>query len=304
MTDNLTTLRLFVRVARTGSFSKAGREVGMSQPSASRAISALEAEVGARLLTRSTRAVVLTDAGAEYLGRIEAVLANLDEANQAVSGTGEIGGRVRLAVPAGIAIREIIPHLPELIATHPRLSVDMVMEDRMQDLIRDGIDVAIRFGVLADSTATARTIGINNRLIAASPAYLARHGVPATPTDLALHQLIIGPAGTKLKGWSFEQDSRVLSVRAEGRVSASTNDGAVAAAVAGLGIVSTGTWGCRAELADGRLTRVLDDWNMGSVEVHAVYPSGAATRRVARMLVDFLVEKFREPSTMPGLHNK
>jgi len=156
MSDLLAPLRLFVRVARTGSFSRAGRELAISQPSASRIIAALEREVGAPLLTRTTRAVVLTEAGSEYLGRVEPLLNALEEANQAARGTGELRGVLRLALPTSIAAREIIPRLPRFLPRHPALRMDLLLDDRRQELVREGVDVALRFGELTDSSGTAR----------------------------------------------------------------------------------------------------------------------------------------------------
>src|SRR2546426_8242830 len=156
MNDRMAALRLFVRVARTGSFSRAGRELGVSQPSTSRIIAALERDVGTALLTRTTRAVVLTEAGSEYLARIEPILDALEEANQAARGTREVRGVLRVGLPTSIAIREVIPRLPGFLDQHPAPRTDLVMDDRRQDLLREGVDVALRFGVLADSSATAR----------------------------------------------------------------------------------------------------------------------------------------------------
>jgi DNA-binding transcriptional LysR family regulator len=159
MSDRLEALRLFSRVARTGSFSAAGRELGLSQPSVSRIVADLEREVGAALLTRTTRAVTLTEAGSDYLARIEPILSALEEADHAARGTGELRGVLRVAVSSSFAVREVIPRLPAFLAPHPALRVDLLMNDQRQDLLGEGIDVALRFGALADSTAIARRLG-------------------------------------------------------------------------------------------------------------------------------------------------
>jgi DNA-binding transcriptional LysR family regulator len=294
MSDLLAALRLFVRVARSGSFSRAGRELGISQPSASRIIAALEREVGAPLLTRTTRAVVLTEAGSEYLTRVEPLLSALEEANQAARGTEELRGLLRLALPTSIAVREIIPRLPRFLHRHPALRIDMLLDDRRQDLVREGVDVALRFGELADSSATARPIGINPRLLVASPEYLRRAGTPTAPAELANHALIIGPPGLGSAGWAFERDGRTVSVRPKGRLTFTVNEAATAAAVAGLGIVSTALWACRAELASGTLVRILEGWSMTSQEIHAVFPAGRGAKRSARAFVDFLIDDLKE----------
>jgi DNA-binding transcriptional LysR family regulator len=288
MSDNVTSLRLFVRVARAGSFSSVAREVGMSQSSVSRIIASLEKEVGASLFTRNTHAVVLSEKGADYLTRIEPIIDALDEANHAARGTGELRGTLRVGLPSSLAVRHVIPALPGFMAAHPHLHVDLRMEDRFQDLVRDGVDVAIRLGPLADSTATSRLIGLNPRLIAASPDYLARRGTPTSPEDLVRHSVIVGPVGSAASAWTFERDGRTLSIRIDPVLTVSQNEGAVAAAAAGLGIISTAYWGCRRELEAGSLVAILDGWTMPPGEIHAVYPAGRAAKIAARQLIDYL----------------
>jgi DNA-binding transcriptional LysR family regulator len=297
MADSLNALRLFVRVTRTGSFSRAGRELGLSQPSASRIIAELEQKVGAALLTRTTRALTLTEAGADYLARIEPILAALDEAEHAARGTGELRGQLRIGLSSSFAVREIIPRLTAFLDRHPTLRVDLVMADQRQDLVNEGVDLALRFGALDDSTATVRRIAHVSRVLAAAPAYLARAGTPASPAELAEHAVIAGPTGSSAAGWTFHKDGRTLSVRVEGRVTVNANEGAVAAAVAGLGIVSTGHWGCRAELASGALLRVLSEWQMEDVDVHAVFTAGRAAKPSARAFAEYLAGSFRDQAS-------
>jgi DNA-binding transcriptional LysR family regulator len=293
MADRLAALKLFSRVARTGSFSRAGRERGLSQPSVSRIIANLEHEVGAALLVRTTRALTLTEAGADYLQRIEPILLELEEADHAARGTGELRGSLRIGLSPSFAIREVIPRLPEFMARHPALKVDLSMNDQRQDLIGEDVDLALRIGELADSTATARRIGSNQRVLAASPAYLERAGTPSSPAELTRHAVIVGPAGQIPDTWSFQKDGRSVSVLVESRLTTNSNEGAVAAAVAGLGVVSTGYWGSRQELEDGRLAPVLPDWRREPVELNAVYAAGRAAKPAARLFTDFLIEALK-----------
>jgi DNA-binding transcriptional LysR family regulator len=293
MNDRFSTFRLFVRVARTGSFSAAGRELGLSQPSVSRIIAALEQEVGVALLTRSTRAVTLTEAGNDYLARIEPILTALEEADHAVRGTGELRGLLRVSTVTSFAVREIIPRLPRFTARHPRLRIEFVLNDQRQDLVSEGIDVALRFGALTDSGLTARRICVSRRLMAASPAYLATAGTPKVPEDLAAHPMILGPAGSVQEGWTFRKDGKTTTIRIEGQLVINSAEGTTAAAIAGLGIVSTGYMACRAELASGTLVEVLPDWQMATAGVHALTPSGRAAKPSARAFTDFLIEEMR-----------
>ena len=171
MNDRLASLRLFVRVARRGSFSAGGRELDIPQPTASRMIANLEREMGAALFTRTTRAVTLTEAGTDFLARIEPILAALDEAEHAVLGTGELRGVLRVGISSTFAIREMAPRLPRFMEKHPALRVELLTDDLRQDFVNEGIDVGLRFGALPNSTAVARRIGTWPRVIVASPAY-------------------------------------------------------------------------------------------------------------------------------------
>lgn len=283
MRDRLLALRLFARVAHTGSFSRAGREFGLSQPSASRLIAGLEQEVGATLLVRTTRAVTLTDTGADYLARIEAILTALEEADHAARGTGELRGNLRVALSSSFAVREAIPALPDFMARHPALRIALVMSDQRQDLVSEGADLAFRFGALPDSNAMARRLGRFERVLVASPNYLLRAGTPQGPADLAQHAVVASPSGTV---WTFERDGREVSVRVGGRLGSNLNEASIAAAVAGLGITQTSELGCGTELANGALVRVLAEWRMPVVELHAVFPAGRAAKPAARALAE------------------
>lgn len=298
MNDKIFALRLFSRVARSGSFSAAGRELGLSQPSASRIMAALEEEVGAVLLVRTTRATTLTDAGLDYLARIEPILASLEEADLAARGTGELRGTLRIGAAASFATRELIPRLPGFLKQHPQLRVDFVLTDQFQNMITEAIDVALRFGTLADSSAVARLIATPRRLLAAAPAYLRKAGRPRHPDDLARHQIIIGPSGIGQQSWTFRKNDKTVSVRLEGRITVSVNEAATAAALAGLGIISSGTWGCRAELESGRLVEVLPSWEIGTREVHAVYPPGRPAKPSARAFIEYLIADFKATGMM------
>jgi DNA-binding transcriptional LysR family regulator len=157
-------LKLYTRVARLGSFSAAARECGLSQSQASRIIADLETDLGARLLSRTTRAVVPTEAGAEFLARMEPILAALDEAEHSVREGGELRGLLRMSMPTSFGIRTVIPRLSAFAARHPNLHIQLLLEDRRQDLVRDAVDVAIRLGRLVDSTATTQEDGSLVRL--------------------------------------------------------------------------------------------------------------------------------------------
>ncbi len=293
MTDRLLALRAFVRTAHSGSFSRAGRELGLSQPSVSRILAQLETEVGAPLLMRTTRRVTLTDAGADYLARIEPLLSDLEEADHAVRGTGELRGVLRIALSSSFGVREVIPRLPDFLERHPALRVDLGVSDARQDLVADGVDVALRLGLLRNSALVSSKLAEAPRLLAASPAYLERRGRPRDPADLAAHALIVGPGGAGPDAWTFIKSGRRISIRVEGKLTAAANEGAVAAATVGLGITATSLWACRAELERGALVRAMSDWTMDPVEVHAVFAAGRAASPAGRAFVDYLAPLLR-----------
>lgn len=293
MNTDLDTLRLFVRVARRNSFSAAARDLSLPQSSVSRQIARLEQDLGTALFSRSTRSVVLTEAGRKFLERIDPILDAIDEAEHEARGDGELRGILRVGLSSSMAIREILPRLPEFLALHPALRIELAIDDEHQDIIADGMDLAIRFGALADSSVIARKLKSWPLVLAASPAYLQRFGYPSTPADLAHHHFVMGP------NWRhgilrFTQNGNVASMRIEPRLTVSLNEAATSAALAGLGIVNMSLAGCRGDLAEGRLIRLLEDWSMDAVDLHAVFSSGRATKRSARAFADFLAAAFRE----------
>jgi DNA-binding transcriptional LysR family regulator len=291
MSDHLAALRLFVRIARRGSFSAAGRELGVPQSTASRTIAVLEREIGAALLVRTTRAVTLTEAGADFLARVEPILGNLEEAEHAARGSGALRGLLRVGVGTSLAVRLVIPRLKPFLDRHPALQVELMLDDQRQNLVTEGVDVALRFGTLNDSSATVRKLKSWPRLLAAAPAYL--QGAPAleTPADLAAHAVIVGPQGAA--DWSFRKGGTATSMRIEGRLKIPALEGALTAAAGGMGIVLASAAAIRRDLDNGSLVQVLADWDMGLVDLHAVFTAGHAAKPSARALIDYLAEALR-----------
>src|SRR5277367_5897142 len=178
MSDRLQELQVFVRAAESGSFSRAARELSLSQPSVSRIIGELEARLGVRLLLRTTRRITVTDAGALFLSRAREILAGIEDAEDAARGLDSLRGTIRLALPIVYGTREIIPRLPKFLSLHPLLRVEMSVADNRQDLVAEGADVAIRLGELDDSAFGARRLETLERMTVASPAYLKARGTP------------------------------------------------------------------------------------------------------------------------------
>jgi DNA-binding transcriptional LysR family regulator len=301
MNDRLQQLSVFVRVAETGSFSKAARALGLSQPSASRTIAALERRVGVKLVVRTTRQVSLTDAGASMLERARDALAAVDDAESAARGADRLSGVLRVALPPGYGAWRIVPVLPAFIDRHPLLKVDLMMSDRYENLIAEGADVAIRIGDQPDSTFVARKLESARRLFVASPGYLARRGAPQTLADLERHDLVGGPpdAGqpTVAAARNGRREVQVLTPR----INASSAAGVAACAAAGLGVAVGSFWMCAEGLASGALVELLPDYALDPVDAFVVFPSGRKTSQRSRAFADYLERALAQtPTRLPA----
>jgi DNA-binding transcriptional LysR family regulator len=290
MSDRWQEMTVFVRVADTGSLSRAARELKLSQPSVSRIVGTLEARLGTTLLLRTTRSISLTDAGALYLERTRRLLAEMEEAEQATRGVDSLHGIIRLAMPMMYGTRAIIPSLKPFLARHPDLKVELVMSDARQNLITDGVDLAIRINVgpLDDSSFGARKLAFVERLVIAAPAYLSARGVPATPADLAQHDCILQHGSFGRESWRFRHNKTVTSVAVEARVWTNSGPGVLAATVAGLGIALGTRVMAGDELRTGQLTELLQPYRLDPAEVYAVFPAGPRLSAKVRAIVDHL----------------
>lgn len=291
-------LKLYSRVARLGSFSSAARECGLSQSQASRIIADLETELGVRLLSRSTRAVVPNEAGTEFLARIEAILAALEEAENSVRNVASLQGLLRISMPTSVGIRTVVPRLRGFMDEHPGLRIQLMLKDRRQDLIRDAVDVAIRLGRKGESTGTVEILATISRVLVASPAYVERHGLPKKPSDLTAHRLIQACVNY---AWELERDGEAVIIDPQPILSTNQNEAAIAAAVAGLGIVSTDSWAVHRELENQSLVCILTDWKVCDSTLYAYFPMGRATRAAARAVVEYLK---RSLDRSPGMSER
>ena len=288
MNDRLQQLAIFVRTVETGSFSKVAREFGLSQPSVSRTVAALEDRLGVKLLTRTTRQLSLTHPGEVLLSRARDVLAGVEEAENAARGADRLSGILRIAMPATFGVRQIVPLLPSFLERHPLLKIDLMMSDRYENLIAEGADMAIRFGKQRDSSFVARKLATTRRLFAASPAYLARRGTPKSLADLPRHHLIGGPTDASDQSWTARRNGIRETQPVDLRVRTGLAAGAVACASVGLGIATVSTWMCASELASGQLVEVLADYRLDPATAIVVFPAGRRPSQKARALSDHL----------------
>jgi len=295
MSDRLQELQVFVRAAESGSFSRAARELSLSQPSVSRIIGELEARLGVTLLLRTTRRITVTDAGALFLDRAREILSQVEDAEDAARGLDSLRGTIRLAIPIVYGTREIIPRLPKFLETHPLLRVELMVVDARQDLVAEGADLAIRLGDLDDSAFGARKLATLSTMLVATPGYLAARGTPKTPADLASHDCIAGPGNFGRDSWSFNRNGTELSVDVRGRISTNSGPGLFASAIAGLGIAMTSSVMAGPEVKAGTLVQLLRGYKLPPVDVHAVFPSGPRPSAKVRALVDYLAAELKAP---------
>jgi DNA-binding transcriptional LysR family regulator len=293
MSDRLQELTVFVRAAESGSFSRAARELGLSQPSVSRIIGELEGRLGVTLLLRTTRRITATDAGALFLDRAREILAEIEDAEDAARGVDSLRGTIRLALPVLYGTRQIIPLLPKFLGLHPLLRVEMTVVDARQDLVAEGADVAIRLGELDDSVFGARKLQTMERMLVAAPAYLKARGTPKTPADLASHDCIFGPGNFGRDSWSFTRNGTETSVNVRGRIHTNSGPGVFASVMAGLGIAMASTVMCGTEVKAGLLVPLLRGYQLEPVEVHAVFPGGPRPSAKVRALVDYLARELK-----------
>jgi DNA-binding transcriptional LysR family regulator len=288
MSDRIQQLMVFTRVADGGSFSRAARELGLSQPSVSRIVRELEARLGVKLVLRTTRRLRLTDAGVAFLARARRVLAELEDAEDVARGTDSLRGAIRVALPVLFGTRAVIPRLPEFVARYPGLRVNLLLSDERQNLVVQGADVAIRFGPLDDSAFGVRRIGTTERWVVATPAYLQARGVPRKPADLAEHECLFGPGGFGRARWTFTRAGKTESVPVRGRVHTDSAAGMFACLMAGMGIAIASNVMSGPEIEAGTLVRLLPGWAMERADVYAVFPAGPRPSAKVRALVDHI----------------
>ena len=280
-------------VAAEGSFSGAGRRLSLTPSGVSRAIDRLELRLGARLLLRTTRALTLTAEGRTYLASARRILADLDDADQAIADQGAPRGRIRVNGAVAHGRLCIVPLLGEFVRRYPQILVDISLSDGMVDIAAGQADVAIRFGRMADSGLTARRLGEYGRTIVASPDYLARRGAPQTPEDLHSHDCLNFNFRRADPVWPFHRNGETYSLPIQGPIEANSGDTLLQLALDGVGIARVGNFSLGDAMTTGRLVPLLQAFNPGDVEVfHAVFVGGANMPARVRVFVDYLVERF------------
>jgi len=292
--DRFAAIEAFVRVAECGSFSQAAQRLHSSKSVVSRQVSALEAELGARLIHRTTRALTLTEAGRSYFERASRILAELEEANASV---GQLQaaprGRLRVNAAMSFGFLHLAPALPEFLIRYPEVEIELTLNDRFVDLVEEGFDVAVRIGSLDDSTLVARRLAPTRLTVCAAPDYLAAHGTPASPGDLKAHECLCYSNVGLPRAWRFVMpDGQPRLVEVKGRLHANNGDALRAAALTGLGLTYLPSFIVGSDLQSGALVAVLEAFIPQDSAVHAVYPHSRHLSPKVRAFVDFLVARF------------
>ena len=292
--DLLAGLRTFVRVAESGSFSAVAREMGATQPAVSRQISALEQHLDARLIQRTTRSLTLTEDGRDLLDHARRVLDCVEEAETAVGRRqGAPSGLIRIAAPATFGRLYIAPRMRRLLDRYPELSVELHMSDSVTDMVAAGIDLAIRGGVVQETSLVARRIGSSARAVVASAEYLERNGTPAQPSDLSRHSCIAFLQSATPNEWRFDGPGGAVAVEIAGRFRTDSTEAMREAVAAGLGLALAPAWVFGDDLTSGRVRPVLQRYQAEQVSIHAVYPSRRNLAPRTRAVIDFLLDEFR-----------
>ena len=285
----LAALEIFVRVVDTGSFSAAARHQRIGQPAVSKAVVQLEEWLGVSLLLRSTRSVVPTEAGRLFYERAKRTIEEADEAVMAAQGSANgLSGKLRVSTSVCFGRLHVIPSLSAFLAEHPDLELELVLDDRLVDLVNEGIDVALRAGAMANSNMTARRIAVGRSMVVATPTYLQRHGTPTSPDELGRHQAIILTRGGGRDSFTFRKADAEVSVSLQGRLKVTQAEGLREAVTCDLGLAVSAEWLFSPELKSGQVVPLLEDWELPSINLFAVYPTGRLATTKARAFVSFV----------------
>ncbi|MFI3190697.1 LysR family transcriptional regulator [Crenothrix sp. D3] len=287
--DKLTSMSVFVRVAKAGSFAGGASELGISRAMATKHIMQLEGSLGTRLFNRTTRSLNLTDVGTSYLERCQQVLLDVEEMEAAVTHLQtEPRGVLRISAPPVIGATHITRAIAAFLKIHPDLTVDLILQSNPSDLIDEGIDIAIYLGDLADTSMVARKLASSSMVVCGSPDYLAKYGIPNTPEDLLKHSCLVNWASAPRNKWKFKGKTGYTTINVTGRMQSNVANANRIAAVNGLGLAMLATYVVGRDIEKGKLIAVLEDYAPPPLDIHAVYPHRKYLSTKVRRFLDFL----------------
>ena len=292
--DRISSMEVFVAVGEAQGFALAARRLGLSPPAVTRSISALEQQLGVKLLQRTTRIVRLTDAGARYLLDCKRLLAEIQDVERALSGAeGELRGQLSVTASVMFGRLFVAPLLLAFLEENPKVSVRAVLVDRVVDLIEEGLDVGVRIAHLQDASFTAIRVGSVRQVVCASPGFLKKHGVPRTPRELADCPSIAFSGDRAAPPWSFRVGKKTVSVRPRSRLLVNSAEVAAEGAVSGSGVTRALSYQVAAELKAGRLRVILSEFEPEPIPIHVVHREGRQAAARVRSFVDFAVAQLR-----------
>ncbi len=293
--DRLTALTVFRRIVETGSLAGAGRALRLSPAAISKNLGELEAHLQVRLINRTTRRMSLTEAGTLYYRHVAQVLDDLDAADRALGPLQQVpGGTLKVAAPMTVTLVCLSQAIPRFLARFPQVSLDLNLDDRRVDVVKEGYDLAIRGSDnLEDSSLAARRLMVMRHVLCASPGYFAARGMPAAPEDLRHHECVQFTLSGHAASWEFRRGEQVARIGIDGRYKVASSLAVRDALLAGFGLSLIPEPYVRADLAAGRLQAVLDDWTKVETSVYAIYPSRRYLAPALRAFLDFITEEFR-----------
>ncbi len=292
--DQIHLMKVFVAVGELESFAAAARRLDISPAAVTRAVSALEEQLGVKLVLRTTRSVRLTEAGGRYLEDTRLILASIHEANEAAAGINATPkGDLAVTAPILFGKKYVMPCIVRYLQQYPEVDVSAYFLDRIVNMVEEGMDVAVRIGPLPDSGLKALRVGRVRRMLCASPDYLARHGVPMHPSDLAGHAVIGTTNLSPRAGWRFGVTEEPTLVRVKPRLTVTSNDGAIAAACGGLGIARLLSYQVADELASGQLQVILAEYEEAPWPIHVLHRESKYGSSKVRAFIDMLAQDLR-----------
>jgi len=293
--DRVQGISLFIRVVETGSFSKAAEDLGITQPTATKFVAAMEKRLGTLLLHRSTRGVTPTEIGKIYYEKCKLIAREIEEADDLASlMQSKVRGRLTINSSIAFGRRVLTPSILEFMALHPELEVNLSMDDRYINLVEQGVDLAIRMRRLPDSSLGSRFLGTNPWVLVATPAYLKEHSIPESPEELRQHQALIYSTVQGDHRWNFTDKSGLLeSIQVRGPFTSNNLSSVLSAARVGMGLAALPRYVAHQSIKDGVLTPVMEDWSLPSQEIHAVFSSPKHVPTKVSQCIDWLQGQFK-----------
>jgi DNA-binding transcriptional LysR family regulator len=293
-------MQAFVAVVEAKSFSAAARQLGVGQPAVSKTVAQLEDRLGVRLLLRSTRRLSTTGPGQNFYEHAKLAIAEADEAELAARGAGAgLSGRLRVSAAVTFARLNVVPRLAPFLAKHPLLDIELVLDDRSADLVGEGIDIGLRMGKPNAAGPSSRRIGSGRRLVLATPDYIARHGAPRTPEDLAGCQAVLYAQRGGGETWTFRKGEAQQTITLGGRIRTTAAEGLREAVFAGLGLAVATEWLFGPELRSGAVREVLGDWSLPPIDLWAMFPTGRRPSAKARAFAAFVEHELNAQAVAP-----